>query len=94
MGCPPGQACHAYCFLPIFAHGSLLCPVSRFTHFRLHYTTELHCAQLPFVTFRLHSFQPLTVHQLPLLARLLVTTGFGAVMVFVSMAEIILYGRW
>jgi hypothetical protein len=32
MGCPSGQACHAYCFLPIFAHGSLLCPVSRFTH--------------------------------------------------------------
>ena len=33
MGCPPGQACHAYCFLPIFAHGSLLYTVSRFTHY-------------------------------------------------------------
>ena len=25
MGCPSGQGCHVYCFLPFFAHGSTPC---------------------------------------------------------------------
>jgi hypothetical protein len=67
-------------------HGSLLCPASRFTHFACIALQGF--AALNILTFHF-GYIPFSHSQstgCPCLARLLVATGFGVVMVFVSMA--------